>query len=62
LALKEVFGPGVRERARKALAKGGMASFCLDGMEAGPFSDAVLEPTPIAVDSGCMVPETPVLI
>ena len=36
-------------------------SLCLDSMETVPVNDD-LEPTPIAVDGGCMVTEAPVSI
>lgn len=36
-------------------------SFCLDGMETEPIADDLV-PTPIAVDGGCMVSQTPISI
>lgn len=36
-------------------------SLCLDGMETVPIEDDLV-PTEISVDSGCMVPQTPISI
>ena len=36
-------------------------SFCLDSMETVPIEDDLV-PTPIAVDGGCMIPESAISI
>jgi hypothetical protein len=52
---------GAMAQPRAIPVEDNSGSFCLDGMETVPIGDDLV-PTPISVDGGCMVSQTPISI